>query len=566
MNTVAARNVDSQLTSLSRSARALIAGEATREWGIAVAIAAALAILLLLSTRVSTLWDRDEPRFAQAAVEMLASGRYLLPTFNDQLRTQKPILVYWLITCSLHLFGRTEFAVRCWSPVAMAVAALATFAIGRRLWSARVGRLAMVMLVLNPLAILEGQAATTDAVLLACITLSLALLVRMMLEPPPRASTALILGVVLGAGLLTKGPVALAVPIAIAVVAHWAGRREWPAGRLIVALTSSSIVALALYAAWLIPAAAASGGRFVTEGVVRENLLRAVVSMDGHGAASLAAVTYYPLVVVVGFAPWTLYLLAAIGARAPWPRERAKAIVTAWIAVPLIGFTLIATKLPHYILPIWPALALVSARAAETDLQGRLPGRFRSLGTAVLSTLICVEAAALVVIARIAAIDGLASAAIVSAGLLIAGFGAALALYARRSAAAALATMIGAVAVNMIWAAFALVPAFDRGKVVPPLAAAIRQSSAPVYAYDFAEPSLVFYGGRPVSELVGEQVLVDWAHRPGEALLVAPRRSIAAVERAHGPLGLRELASRWGWNYPKGQRLEVVAFIRQAVR
>ena len=84
--------------------------------------------------------------------------------------------------------------------------------------------------------------------------------------------------------------------------------------------------------------------------------------------------------------------------------------------------------------------------------------------------------------------------------------------------------------------------------------------------FDFAEPSLVFYGGRPVSELVGEQVLVDWAHRPGDALLVAPRRSIAAVERAHGPLGLREIASRWGWNYPKGQRLEVVAFIRQAVR
>src|SRR5262245_18733495 len=341
---VVAGEHDMTLEAAARSAES----RSTHDWGIAMAVAAALGLLLLLQTRATTLWDRDEPRFAQAAVEMLQSGQYLLPTFNEELRTQKPVLVYWLMTISIRLFGKTEFAVRCWSPIAMSLAALATFAIGRRLWSARVGLLAMVMLVLNPLAIIEGQAATTDAVLLACVTIALALIVRA-LYSPPHLTSCLLLGTALGAGLLTKGPVALIVPIAVAIAAGCAGRRESYSPRLIGALALSSVVAALAYVSWLIPAAAASGGRFVTEGVVRENLLRAVVPMDGHGVSWLAAFAYYPLIVVAGFAPWTLHLVAAAGApRSPddWT-NRPTRILTAWIAVPMIAFTAAATKLPH---------------------------------------------------------------------------------------------------------------------------------------------------------------------------------------------------------------------------
>jgi 4-amino-4-deoxy-L-arabinose transferase-like glycosyltransferase len=535
-----------------------------RDWWLAIAVAAALGLLLLQQTRATTLWDRDEPRFAQAAVEMLESGQYLLPTFNHELRTQKPALVYWLMTLSIRLFGKTEFAVRCWSPIAMALAALATFAIGLRLWSAHVGLLAMVMLVLNPLAFVEGQAATTDAVLLACITIAAALIVRA-LDSPPGVTTSLLLGLVLGAGLLTKGPVALMVPIAVAIAAGSVQRRDPYWFRRIAAVACSSIIAVGIYAAWLIPAAAASGGRFVTEGVVRENLLRALVPTDGHGVSWLAGLAYYPLIVVAGFAPWTLYSLAAAGtpSRAGAWSDLPNRILTAWIAVPMIGFTVAATKLPHYVLPVWPALALVSARAAEWELSDRMSSsRFRAAGVALIGTLVCVATAALVVITALAAIDGLRRPAIVLGLLLVAGFGAALCLYMHRRAAAAFALLVIATVVSVEWATVAVLPALDRVKIVPAMAPVIRESAVPVFAYEFVEPSLVFYVGRPVSELVGEQTLVDWARQRGPALLVAPRQSVAAAERNHGALGLREIASRHGWNYSKGQRLEVVAFVR----
>src|SRR5262245_24564936 len=98
----------------------------TRAGGAAPALAAAIACSLLALTRTTTLWDRDEPRFAQAAVEMLASHDYLVPTFNGEIRAQKPPFAYWLMTVSLRAFGRTELAVRFWSPIALAIAALAT--------------------------------------------------------------------------------------------------------------------------------------------------------------------------------------------------------------------------------------------------------------------------------------------------------------------------------------------------------------------------------------------------------------------------------------------------------
>ncbi|HSU81263.1 MAG TPA: glycosyltransferase family 39 protein, partial [Thermoanaerobaculia bacterium] len=77
-------------------------------WPRALAAAAAILVAFLALTPWTTLWDRDEPRFAQATVEMLASGNYLYPPFNGHLRTDKPILIYWLMALSVRLLGATE--------------------------------------------------------------------------------------------------------------------------------------------------------------------------------------------------------------------------------------------------------------------------------------------------------------------------------------------------------------------------------------------------------------------------------------------------------------------------
>src|SRR5579864_1910163 len=112
-------------------------------WGAALALAGAIFAGLLALAGRTTLWDRDEPRFAQATVEMIASGDYLVPTFNGKLRPDKPALVYWLMSLPVRWLGPTAVAARFWSAAAMALAALLTLAAARRLLPAPAGWWAM---------------------------------------------------------------------------------------------------------------------------------------------------------------------------------------------------------------------------------------------------------------------------------------------------------------------------------------------------------------------------------------------------------------------------------------
>jgi 4-amino-4-deoxy-L-arabinose transferase-like glycosyltransferase len=475
----------------------------------ALLLALVIWIGLLALTPATTLWDRDEPRFAQAAVEMLRSGDYLVPTFNGELRAQKPPLVYWLMTASMRLFGPSEFAARFWSPFGIAVAALATFAVGRRFWSARVGLVAMAVLALTPMAAIEGVLATADALLLASIATSVASIGALLQEPRVRVWRGLALGLTLGAGLLIKGPVALVLPIGIGAAAILlAGRAAPPRAALAATLAGASAIAVAIYAAWLIPASNATGGDIIRRGLVYENLDRALRPMEGHGTPWFAAPFYYPLVMAIAFAPWTWPL--ATGARrlvrSDGIRSLRCALLLAWIAVPTVAFTVAATKLPHYVFPVWPALSLVAAAALAGDTN--------------------------------AAWDH---------------------VRVRRYAGAAGATLA---------VVFAGAVAMDRFKPVPAIAAHVRAANAagPLLTYGFDEPSLVFYTQRRVSPVAGDAARRAFVDAPHDAVVVASRDALAAAERTHGPLPLRELAAVRGWNVGNGTEVELVALLRRRER
>ena len=111
-----------------------------------------------------------------------------------------------------------------------------------------------------------------------------------------------------------------------------------------------------------------------------------------------------------------------------------------------------------------------------------------------------------------------------------------------------------------------LLPALDRLKPVPPIAAAIREKTpgdAPLATFAFNEPSLLFYVGRiPVAPLTSERAVVAWARAGGRGVLVIPRQALGRVERTFGALPLREIAAAAGVNVAKGERLELVALGR----
>src|SRR5262245_53604330 len=125
-----------------------------------------------------TLWDIDEGLNAEAAREMLASGNYVVPTFNYRLRSAKPVLLYWLQVGSYQLFGVSEVAARLPSALATLLAVLAIYELGRALFGVRAALLAGVMLATTVSAIAAAHFANPDALLLAFTTWTMALYYR----------------------------------------------------------------------------------------------------------------------------------------------------------------------------------------------------------------------------------------------------------------------------------------------------------------------------------------------------------------------------------------------------
>ena len=136
-------------------------------------IAAVAGVVFFANLGGPKLWDDDEPRNATCAREMFERGDPIVPTFNHELRTDKPVLVYWLMMGSYALFGVTEFAARFPSAVLGLCTALATYHLGRLLFRPQVGLWAGLVMATNLMFGVAARAATPDSTLICCTTLAL---------------------------------------------------------------------------------------------------------------------------------------------------------------------------------------------------------------------------------------------------------------------------------------------------------------------------------------------------------------------------------------------------------
>src|SRR5690348_12087155 len=179
-------------------------------YALLLAVTAALTLPGLGSL---SLWDIDEGLNAEAAREMLESGDWVVPTFNFKPRTAKPALLYWLQALAYQRFGVTELAARLPSALAGAAAVLLTYELGRRMFSAATGLLAGVILISTIQVCVLAHAATPDALLLACLTLTFWLFWTGFARGGRHWTWAAGLGC--GLAVLAKGPVGLALPAAV---------------------------------------------------------------------------------------------------------------------------------------------------------------------------------------------------------------------------------------------------------------------------------------------------------------------------------------------------------------
>ena len=542
-------------------------------WPALLAALLVVGIFTWVASR-STLWDRDEGRFAETSAELLRSHDWQLPTFAGRLRPDKPILIYWLMAPFIAALGPTAQAVRLPSVLAFGATLLFTWAIGRRLLGARTGLLALAVLATTPLAVSIGVAATTDSVLLASLLVAAAAMVWS-LDDGFRLTTALLFALGVALAQLVKGPVGLALPVLTVAGTAFFGRRErvfrWADAAWV---TGASLLGFAAFAAWEIPANAATGGAFADLSLGQHVIHRMLGPLDGHGGSWLLYLPYYLVVVTLAFFPWTLHLPGALSAL--WGGRLGgrptRAALLGWMVPTLLLMTMITTKVPHYVVMIWPALAIAVAGVVVAAEERRLDARdllWLRRGIWLFAPVAALAVAGMIVAPRFGPLRALAPGFMAPALTL-----AATAVLAVREASAskwvrsAGVLLAGTFVVGLLLACVTI-PPFEALKAAPTMARLLRTEIAPqvpmaIFAYDaFDEPSLVYYLGRLPLHLLNQPRDVEaWARQRGPGTLVLSDERWPQLADAPRRLGLTVLGVARGYNYVHGHAVTLMALAR----
>jgi len=276
--------------------------------------------------------------------------------------------------------------------------------------------------------------------------------------------------------------------------------------------------------------------------------------------------------VVIGmFIPWTLHLpgalSATLGGRAGG--QRGKALLLGWIVPTFVLMSLVATKLPHYVLGIWPALAIMCAVTLDEADRGTLSERDRKwlrwgrffFGVPGWGVALALMITPWVVEAKPLRVPGL-----IAGGVLLVSVVVASRLQRRERIFDASKVALGGMVLFVLLATTLVMPAIERFKPAPVVARAIRAQTSddvPVYTLHFGEPSLVFYVRRPPVLALGSiERMHEWVNEPGPAVLVTRRQYLDAYEQQHGQAPLTVIASGKGWNPAKGDAVDLIALGR----
>ncbi len=498
-----------------------------------------LLVILCLALFLPGLWqvppiDRDEPRFAQASRQMLESGDYVNIRFQNEPRLKKPVGIYWLQSASAALFDEHDDG-RIWpyrlpSSLGATVAVLLTAAIGASLFGRAVGWLAAVMLAASLLLGIEARLAKTDAVLLATVcaaqlALTRAYRARHSAALPDHATPALF-WTALGLGILVKGPIIVMVSgLTAAALALWDRRARW-LGRL--RAWPYALLTILVAAPWGVAILLQSKGAFLAESLGHDLMGKVAGAQEAHGAPpGFFAVSFWATF-------WPFSLLA--GLAIPWVwRHRGRPAVRfclAWIVPSWLVFELVPTKLPHYTLPLFPAIAILAARAALGGVSApatRLSRLLQTLligGWLVLTMVLCAGLPLLPGLLE-GRLDALALAGGAVALLL---FAAAWRLYRADRRRDALASLLVACLVFDGTGYGWVVPRLDSlwigARVAAAVRAAMRCPHPVVTAAGISEPSLVF--------MLGTETRFGDGDSAAQALLDDPC-AIALVDRPYLP-------------------------------
>jgi 4-amino-4-deoxy-L-arabinose transferase-like glycosyltransferase len=317
-------------------------------------LAVLAAMLLLVGSDHLPMMDRDEPRFAHATVEMVQRSSWAVPYFNGEYRFDKPPLTYWWMALHYKLLGVSELAARMHSIVAAWLIALVLRSMATAWASARAGLLTGAVWLTMFQVFVHGRLAVADMPLVLCVTLTMRALMQLTLHPADRWNRwHWWLYLSLGFGFLAKGPLALVVPGLALVLQRWIFWRK-PMSYHAFRWMPGLLLSLAIVAAWGIPALVETNGLFWQVGMGEHVVERGTQAFNGR----FPVPGYYLVTALLSLFPWIMFLpLVWRSVRQSWSEQQAWLV--SWFTAPYVIFTLYATQLPHYVMPGFPAAALL---------------------------------------------------------------------------------------------------------------------------------------------------------------------------------------------------------------
>jgi 4-amino-4-deoxy-L-arabinose transferase-like glycosyltransferase len=513
---------------------------------------AVLMILLLLAAApyfirlgASSLWDSNEAFYTETPREMLESGDLVNPSFNYQPRFNKPPLCYWIVALFYKLFGVSATVERLTIALAAMVMIAAAFILGWVSFSIEAGWLAALALAIAPRFLMFSRRIMIDVYLAMFMSLALVFFVLAESQPRRRRLYLVLMYLSAGLGVMTKGPVAIALP-AIAILIYLAIERQlarWremmlPVGALIVA-----IIVLPWYAAIY----GQHGWSYIETFILKDNLSRYTQPVWGPRRGLF----FYVPVVLGDMFPWSVLLVAVVliamrsrlKSAVQWARRFRKpaslveeadgvaqlaanqtdhepgqpmwSLLLIWVAVIVGFFSLSRNKEDLYILPIYPAAAaLISGLLARFINRDQAKSAFAVVrwSLAILGLVTAAAGAGVLYLfshsAQAFRFDG---AALIGAVAIAGGLASISCGLLRKEFIALAASAATVIAFNWVFVLRTL-PDFERFKPVRPLCEIIQANASPeakVGYYRLASPSMVFYLRRPVFEYYQPEELVQ---------------------------------------------------------
>lgn len=546
--------------------------------------------------------DRDESRFAQASRQMfeavalpekerspsLHSGGVVSPMVQNKPRLNKPPLIYWLQAASAWLFSLGDPArdaiwmYRIPSPLCAIGSVLVTWRLGCRMFDPRAAWLGAALLAVCPLVAIDAHQARADQLLLFGVVLSQAALWRVWNERRATWLHAVLFWFAISMGIMAKGPIAPLI-VLLTVLVQCVFGRSWGRLRDLRPMLGVLVIA-ACVGPWVWAIGERVGWASYWSLILDETLGRSVEAKEGHWGPP----GYHTLLLAALFWPGSLATLASLVRavrrglpRVPsnqrWKRKAGRAgelFCLGWILPAWIVFELVGTKLPHYTMPLYPAIALLSARGLLAIASGSsslapvgpnapdLSKPVAWLPWAIIGAVLSAAAPVLLSLVN-SQIPLIAVAGVLSLAALV------VIIIACRAAARSLA--LRAQGLGIVAGVLALVPFF---LVLLPSATTLSprliehvwsvdpDHSRPLACSGYQEDSLIFATRGRIMR-VPEESIAEWAAKQPNGIIIAPIESSRAAELLR-VAGWHDDFRASGVNLGRGKLVDVGVWTRGA--